>query len=162
MMLTDRLGLPADMGKLFAYVDEWWDGKGRPGRVKREEIPLAVRIVQVARDAAFQRMLGGVDFDARVIHDRAGKAFDPGIAGELADDAGEIIGLDDRGSAWGATLVCEPRPRMTLGGEAIERALAAMGDFADLVSSTSSVTLEAWRSWLRRRPPGAASMQQRS
>lgn len=134
IMLTDRLGLPADIGKLFAYVDERWDGKGRPGRVKREEIPLAVRIAQVARDAAFQRMLGGVDFAARVIRSRAGGAFDPSIAGELADDAGEILGFDDRGSAWDATLACEPSPRMTLGGEAIERALAAMGDFADLVS----------------------------
>jgi HD-GYP domain-containing protein (c-di-GMP phosphodiesterase class II) len=134
MMLTDRLGLPPDVGKLFAYVDERWDGKGRPGRAKREEIPLAVRIAQVARDAAFQRMLGGADFAAQVIHDRAGKAFDPSIAGELADDAGEILGLDDRGSAWDATLGWEPSPQMTLGGEAVERALAAMGDFADLVS----------------------------
>jgi HD-GYP domain-containing protein (c-di-GMP phosphodiesterase class II) len=134
MMLTSRLGLPADIGKLFAYVDERWDGKGHPGRVRREEIPLAVRIAQVARDAAFQRMLGGVDFAARVIRDRVGKAFDPGIAGELANDAGEILGLDDRGSVWDATLACEPSPRMTLGGEAIDRALAAIGDFADLVS----------------------------
>jgi HD-GYP domain-containing protein (c-di-GMP phosphodiesterase class II) len=134
MMLTDHLGLPPEIGKLFAYVDARWDGKGRPG-VRREEIPLAVRIAQIARDAAFQRMIGGVDFAARVIGDRAGKAFDPGIAGELADHAGEILGFDDRDSAWDATLACEPSPRMTLGGEAIEQALAAMGDFADLVSN---------------------------
>jgi len=135
VMLTDRLGLPADTGKLFAHVDERWDGKGRPARSKRDEIPLAVRIAQVARDAAFQRMLGGVDFAARVIRDRAGRAFDPDIAGLLTDNAGRVLGLDDRGSAWDATLACEPSPRMTLEGEAIERALAAMGDFADLVST---------------------------
>lgn len=134
MMLTDHLGLHAEIGRLFAYVDERWDGKGRPGRSKRDEIPLAVRIAQVARDAAFQRMLGGVTLAARVIRDRAGKAFDPDIAGVLADDAGEIVGLDDRGSAWDATLAREPSPRSTLADESIESALAAMGDFADLVS----------------------------
>jgi HD-GYP domain-containing protein (c-di-GMP phosphodiesterase class II) len=135
MMLTDRLSLPADIGRLFAHVDERWDGKGRPGRSKRNEVPLAVRIAQVSRDAAFQRMLGGVDFAARVVRDRAGKAFDPDIAGLLTDNADMVLGLDDRGSAWDATLGCEPSPRMTLKGKAIERALAAMGDFADLVST---------------------------
>jgi hypothetical protein len=41
-MLTDRLGLPAAIGGLFAHVDERWDAR-------REAIPLPVRIVQVAR-----------------------------------------------------------------------------------------------------------------
>jgi HD-GYP domain-containing protein (c-di-GMP phosphodiesterase class II) len=135
MMLTDRLGLPADIGKRFAYVDERWDGKGRPRRSKREEIPLAVRIAQVARDAAFQRMLGGVDFAASVVRDRAGTAFDPDVAGLLTDNAGMVLGLDDHSPAWDATLACEPNPRVALEGEEIDRALGAMGDFADLVST---------------------------
>ena len=135
MMLTDQLGLPSDIGKLFAYVDERWDGKGRPRRSKRDEIPLAVRITQVARDAAFQRMLGGVDFAASVVRDRAGKAFDPDIAGLLTDEPSVLLGLEEHGSAWDATLACEPSPRRALEGEAIDRALGAMGDFADLVST---------------------------
>ena len=134
MMLTNRLGLPEDIGMLFAYVDERWDGKGHPGRSKGDELPVAVRIVQVARDAAFQRMLGGVDFATRVIRDRAGGAFDPDIVGLLSAHAGEILGPEVHGSNWDAALACEPNPRFTLGGEAIDRALAAMGDFADLVS----------------------------
>jgi len=31
-MLSERLGLPAAVGALFAYADERWDGKGIPGR----------------------------------------------------------------------------------------------------------------------------------
>ena len=65
-MLTERLGLPATFSRLFRYGGERWDGKGIPGRAKREQIPLPVRIVHVARDAAFQRMLGGPEFAARV------------------------------------------------------------------------------------------------
>jgi HD-GYP domain-containing protein (c-di-GMP phosphodiesterase class II) len=133
-MLTDRLGLPAPVSALFAHVGERWDGGGEPGRARRDEIPLPVRIVHVARDAAFQRMLGGSAFAARVVGERAGGAFDPAIAKRLADEAGEILALDDERSAWDETLACEPTPHLTLEDEAIDRALAAMGDFADLAS----------------------------
>ena len=64
-MLTDRLGLPAVGGGLFATLTERWDGKGEPAGTRGEEIPLAMRIAQVARDAALQRMLGGQEFAAR-------------------------------------------------------------------------------------------------
>ena len=79
-MLIDRLGLPSTWGQLFRYASERWDGKGQPGDSQRDEIPLPVRIVHVARDAAFQHMLGGEEFAAGVLRERAGHAFDPAIA----------------------------------------------------------------------------------
>jgi HD-GYP domain-containing protein (c-di-GMP phosphodiesterase class II) len=133
-MLTDRLGLPTSMRGLFAHLAERWDGKGQPGHVERDDIPLPVRIVHVARDAAFQRMLGGEEFAARVIRERGGSAFDPDIAARLADGAAKILALDDDKSAWEETLDSEPTPRLTLEDEAIDEALSAMGDFSDLVS----------------------------
>jgi HD-GYP domain-containing protein (c-di-GMP phosphodiesterase class II) len=133
-MLTDRLGLPASMQDLFAYLVERWDGKGLPGRARGEAIPLPVRIAAVARDAAFQRLLGGSEFAAQVVRRRAGGAFDPAVAVPLADAAGELLALDADASVWEETLACEPGPRLTLEGEAIDRALGAMGDFADLAS----------------------------
>ncbi len=133
-MLADRLGLPETFSRLFRYGAERWDGKGFPGRATRDEIPLPVRIVHVARDAAFQRMLGGPEFAARVVRDRAGGAFDPNIAGRVADEAGAILALDDSASAWTNVLEREPSPHLMLEDEAVERALAAMGDFADLAS----------------------------
>jgi HD-GYP domain-containing protein (c-di-GMP phosphodiesterase class II) len=133
-MLAGRLGLPASMQGLFGYLVERWDGKGLPGRARHEEIPLPVRIASVARDAAFQHLLGGPEFAAQVVRRRAGGAFDPAMATRLADDAAEILALDADGSVWEETLACEPLPRLTLEGEAIDRALGAMGDFADLAS----------------------------
>ena len=133
-MLTDRLGMPTSVQGLFAGFTERWDGKGDPGRASGDEIPLAVRIAHVARDADFQRTLGGVDFAARTIGHRAGAAFDPGVAGLLVDGARQILAFDLEASAWGETLACEPRPWLTLEAQAIDGALAAMGDFADLVS----------------------------
>jgi HD-GYP domain-containing protein (c-di-GMP phosphodiesterase class II) len=134
-MLSDRLGLPRDIGRLLVHSDERWDGKGVPNRIRGEEIPLAVRVAQVARDAAFQWMLGGSEFAASVLHRRAGRAFDPLIAGTLADNADRILALDAATSAWEETLACEPADHLILHGDAIERSLAAMGDFADLASS---------------------------
>ncbi len=133
-MLTERVGLPRSVGPLFNHVAERWDGKGQPGRAEQDQIPLPVRIAHVARDAAFQRMLGGDEFAARVIRERAGHAFDPAVAACLTDEASDVLALEGGESVWDKTLACEPRPHLTLEGEALDRALAAMGDFADLVS----------------------------
>jgi HD-GYP domain-containing protein (c-di-GMP phosphodiesterase class II) len=133
-MLTDRLGLPPAVGALFAHSAERWDGHGQPGRARGDEIPLPMRIVHVARDAAFQRILGGSEFAARTVRSRAGRAFDPSIAKQLGDGAAEILAVEEETSAWDEVLACEPRPQLALEGNAIDGALAAMGNFADLAS----------------------------
>jgi HD-GYP domain-containing protein (c-di-GMP phosphodiesterase class II) len=132
-MLMDRLALP-EVAPLFRHTNDRWDGKGPPGRPRGERIPLAMRIAQVARDAAFQRMLGGEEFAARVIRSRAGAAFDPEIAELYARRAGDIFADDPQASVWSQTLTSEPGPGLELEGKAIDDVLTAMGDFADLVS----------------------------
>jgi HD-GYP domain-containing protein (c-di-GMP phosphodiesterase class II) len=132
-MLTDRLGLPPSVRDLFVHLTERWDGKGEPGRLRGEEIPLSLRIVHVARDAAFQRLLGGDEYAAEVVRKRAGNAFDPEIAALLAGEAKQRLALDPA-SAWVETLASEPAPQLGLSGEQIQHALAAIGEFADLMS----------------------------
>ena len=48
--------------------------------------------------------------------------------------ATEIFAGLAEGSAWDRVLAAEPAPGLGLEGEAIDRALSAMGDFADLAS----------------------------
>jgi HD-GYP domain-containing protein (c-di-GMP phosphodiesterase class II) len=133
-MLTDRLGLHPSVAHLFAHVAERWDGKGMPGRAIGDEIPLPMRIVHVARDAAFQRMLGGTERAVDVVRRRAGHAFDPEVVAALADASEEMLALDPSVSAWDQALGSEPGPPVILAGESIDNALAAIGDFSDLVS----------------------------
>jgi HD-GYP domain-containing protein (c-di-GMP phosphodiesterase class II) len=133
-MLTARLGLPASVQGLFAHLTERWDGKGFPGRAQRDAIPLPVRISHVARDATFQRMLGGDAFALSVVRKRAGGAFDPAIVARLGTHAAEIFDVDAAASVWDETLAREPTPHLFLHDESIDQALAAMGDFADLAS----------------------------
>jgi response regulator RpfG family c-di-GMP phosphodiesterase len=133
-MLTERLGLPSGIGALFARASDRWDGKSLPGGSTRgSEVPLSVRIVQVARDAAFQRMLGGEELAERVVRQRAGHAFDPEVAAALVARPADILAVDP-GSCWDETLAREPGPHLVLQGSAIDEALAAIGDFSDLVS----------------------------
>ncbi|MGH9224136.1 MAG: HD domain-containing phosphohydrolase [Acidimicrobiales bacterium] len=133
-MLTERLGLPASINPLFAYFAERWDGKGQPNGVKGEDVPLAVRILHVARDAAFQRMVGGDEHAMGVIRDRAGGAFDPAIARCLAEHGSDILALDADESTWDPVLAEEPAHRLSLESETIDVALEAMSSFADLTS----------------------------
>jgi len=133
-MLTERLGLPASIKPLFAHFAERWDGKGEPAGAKGDVIPLAVRIVHVARDAALHRALSGAERAADVIRARGGAAFDPVVASCLVDNASEILALDEHASAWHQILDAEPSNPKTLDGEAIDRALEAIGSFADLTS----------------------------
>jgi HD domain len=69
-MLADRLGLPGSVHGLFVTLTERWDGKGQLRRAKREEIPLAMRIANVARDAAVQHLVDGVERAASVVRAR--------------------------------------------------------------------------------------------
>jgi HD-GYP domain-containing protein (c-di-GMP phosphodiesterase class II) len=133
-MLTERLGLPRDVQSLFPLLTERWDGKSQLGRAAGEAIPLPLRITHVARDAAVQSLMGGEDRARQVIRERAGHAFDPEIAMLFVAEAESLLAPSSVESAWDETLAYEPSPHRFLKGGEIERALAAIGDFADLVS----------------------------
>lgn len=131
-MLTDKLGLSTGVSELFAFESERWDGKGMPHGVAGEGIPLSVRIAHVARDAAFQHLLGDAGFVGEVIGRRAGGAFDPVIAKLMAADAPEILDAGSEASLWHLILASEPKPWLILDGGGIDQALAAMGHFSDM------------------------------
>jgi HD-GYP domain-containing protein (c-di-GMP phosphodiesterase class II) len=132
--LAQQLGAPPSVPGLLAHLTERWDGKGPLRRAKGEQIPLPMRIVHVATDAALQRLVGGVDHAVRLVRERAGHAFDPEVAACVVEGAGELLVLEEGASAWEEVLALEPPPPLVLEAAAVDRALAAMGNFADLVS----------------------------
>jgi HD-GYP domain-containing protein (c-di-GMP phosphodiesterase class II) len=134
LLFSDRLGLPAGIGQLFGQISERWDGKGEPGLAAGDDLSLAMRIVHVARDAAFQLMLGGPDFAVQVVRERAGHAFDPLVSACLVDQAPGILAIDEDASLWSTILAAEPSPHLNLDDQHVDQAVAAMGDFTDLVS----------------------------
>ena len=74
-LLGERVGSPDSVPPLLAYLLERWDGQGPLGRAKGDAIPLPMRIVAVAIDAAFQRLLGDPVHVLRVMAERSGRAI---------------------------------------------------------------------------------------
>jgi HD-GYP domain-containing protein (c-di-GMP phosphodiesterase class II) len=134
-MLCDRLGMRRDVRDLVRGFTARWDGHGNPRGFGGEQLPIALRIVHVVRDAMFQCLLGGTDHALKVMRSRSGKAFDPDVATALAEGIPEILTFDHPGSVWAEMLAQEPGEKLRLRGAEVDRALGAMGDFADLISS---------------------------
>ncbi|MCV2489550.1 LuxR C-terminal-related transcriptional regulator [Geodermatophilus sp. YIM 151500] len=129
--LAVRLGLGDGVVRSLAHAYERWDGRGLPDRLAGEAIPLPVRVVVVARDAVLWQRLTNDGTALDVLRRRRGRAYDPAVV-----DAVLTRGLpaEAGGSVWDDVLRAEPEPVRRLGTDALERALAALGDFADLRS----------------------------
>lgn len=82
---ASRVGADRAAQLLVRWHHEWWNGAGYPDALRREEIPLAARILRVAdsyaalTDARPFRAAMTEEAARREIIDRAGIEFDPGV-----------------------------------------------------------------------------------
>ena len=76
---------------------------------------MALRIVTVAHDAAYQAMIGGEEHAALVVRERAGHAFDPEVADVFSRNASDTLTTGhDTSTVWTSVLEAEPKPHLTL------------------------------------------------
>ncbi|MEA2409474.1 MAG: hypothetical protein QOC77_35 [Thermoleophilaceae bacterium] len=132
-MLAERMGLPEPVQQDLLMANERWDGKSFLKRAKKDEVPVSVRVVQIAECASVYRALGGTEAATAVVRERAGGAFDPELAATFAEHAEELCG-DQPESAWEAVIDSAPDGRRPLGDAQADAALAAMAEFVDLKS----------------------------
>ena len=132
--LADALGFEPEVRRDITEVYERWDGKGFPSRIPAVRVSVPARVVAVAEAAEIFARLEGPDAARAVVTERAGHAFDPEIAACFAAHAGAILGALDRDDLWADMLAAEPGTPARPDPEALERALRAVGDFADLKS----------------------------
>jgi putative nucleotidyltransferase with HDIG domain len=82
---VSRVGADRAAQLLVRWHHEWWNGQGYPDALRREEIPLAARILRVAdsyaalTDARPHRSAMTVEAANRQLSDRAGIEFDPAV-----------------------------------------------------------------------------------
>lgn len=134
-LMSDRLGMPEGFARMFYFFTDRWDGQGLLRRASADEIPMALRTAMVARDIAYQRLIGGDEHALKTVVKRGGHAFDPVIVETFARNADEVFeaGRPEE-SAWEAALAAEPTPHLFVEDDGVDRALAAIADFSDLLT----------------------------
>jgi HD-GYP domain-containing protein (c-di-GMP phosphodiesterase class II) len=142
--LAGRLGLDAAVVESLAHGYERWDGAGFPDGLAGEAIPLPVRIAVVARDADLVWHSRPAELDA-LLRARRGHAYDPTVVDAFARSGRGLLAAAEASDPWPAAV--ELSGDRVLRGEPLERALSAVGDFADLKSP-----------WLRGHRAGVAEL----
>ncbi len=80
-LLGARMGLSGQVQLALRHLYERWDGNGMPGELRGTQVPLAVRLMQVAEDADVACQYGGIALASSTLARRAGSGLDPEAAG---------------------------------------------------------------------------------
>jgi HD-GYP domain-containing protein (c-di-GMP phosphodiesterase class II) len=132
--LASEIGLPAAVQEAVAAAYEQWDGKGWPGDLKGEAVPVAARVSQLAEFVEVAHRSGGVDAAVALARRLAGSQFDPNVAACFSSAADTILDGLEQASTWDDVIAAEPVLSRPLSGGELDDALGAVADFVDLKS----------------------------
>jgi HD-GYP domain-containing protein (c-di-GMP phosphodiesterase class II) len=132
--LGEELGLSDDVLDALGAAYEQWDGRGWPGELKGDDVPLPARLAQLAEFVEVANRVGGVDAAKALARKRGGKQFDPALAKVMTTEADMILAGVDSVTAWDAVIDAEPALAITLSEASFDVALAAIASFVDLKS----------------------------
>ena len=132
--LGEQLELPDDVLDALGAAYEQWDGRGWPGQLKGEEVPLAARIAQLAEFTEVAFRVGGASAAENLARARRGKQFDPALADVIVHHAEAVMSGLDAVATWDAVIGGEPALAVVLSGDRFDSALAAIANFVDLKS----------------------------
>src|SRR5919201_2308791 len=132
--MGEQLALPEEVLESLGAAYERWDGRGWPGELSGEEVPLAARIASVAEYLEVASRVGGVEAARQLAREWSGAQFDPAVSDLIEREADVILsGLDTVGT-WDAVIEAEPALAVMLSGERFDAALLAVANFVDLKS----------------------------
>ncbi|WP_243400133.1 HD domain-containing phosphohydrolase [Arthrobacter glacialis] len=131
--LANRVGLDHGMPAILNNTFERWDGKGLPAGKSGVQIPLEMRIAQLADTAEVFLRTAGLEAATATVADRRGTQFDPAVADLFCERAKELTAGLLELDPWPAALAAAPHDAPLTDAE-LDAVLAAIGDFADLKS----------------------------
>jgi HD-GYP domain-containing protein (c-di-GMP phosphodiesterase class II) len=131
--LAARLGLDRAVRDCLAQTFERWDGRG-PLRMRKEQTLLTSRLVSFADVIAVFHREHGIDAAIAVARKRSGTQFAPELVTLFCRDAHALLDGIDTPNAWESIIRAEPALATAVGEDALDRALEAIADFADLKS----------------------------
>jgi response regulator RpfG family c-di-GMP phosphodiesterase len=133
-MLAEQLGLPDEVLAAVAGTYEQWDGRGWPGELEDEGVPIASRLAQLAEFVEVAHRVGGVEAAREIARKRAGKQFDPTLAELVCAEADMLLSGLDSVATWDAVIDAEPALAVMLSAERFDEGLLAIANFVDLKS----------------------------
>ena len=132
--LARQLGLDDAVQVAVGGSYERWDGKGWPGDLRGEQIPMAARITQLSEFVEVAHRIGGIGAAIALARKRSGKQFDPHLADVLCTNSEAVFGDLDETRTWNQVIAAEPSLGVRLFGDDVDAALLAIADFVDLKS----------------------------
>jgi HD-GYP domain-containing protein (c-di-GMP phosphodiesterase class II) len=129
-----QLGLPDEVGAGLGGAYEQWDGRGWPGDLKGDGVPIASRLALLAEFAEVAHRVGGLEAVVELAQQRSGKQFDPALAKLICDEASMILADLDSAATWEAVIEAEPALAVVLSTEQTDTAMEAIANFVDLKS----------------------------
>jgi HD-GYP domain-containing protein (c-di-GMP phosphodiesterase class II) len=132
--LADQLGLPSTTQEALGSSYEQWDGRGWPGELEGEAIPVAARLAGIGEYVEVAHRVHGVPAACDLVRRERGKQFDPQLADAFLGAADIVLGELDMIDTWQAVIDAEPTLAVTLDDDAFDATLTAIADFVDLKS----------------------------
>ncbi|MEW6581595.1 MAG: HD domain-containing phosphohydrolase [Actinomycetota bacterium] len=165
--LGEQLELPAEVLDALGAAYETWDGKGWPGTLRGDAIPLPARLAQLAEFVEVAHRVGGVAAVRALVRERRGGQFDPALCDLLDAGAPELLSDLDTIATWTAVIEAEPALGVRLRSEQFDAALRAIANFVDLKSPymlghAHAVAELASRAAIEHRLPELASTMRRA
>lgn len=132
--LGEQLGLSDAVLAALAGSYERWDGKGFPGDLAGNDIPIGSRVAQLAEFVEVAHRVGGVDAAVEMATRRSGKQFDPALVAVFIADVEKVFHDIDELASWDVVVDSEPALTGRLSAAECDSALAAIARFVDLKS----------------------------
>jgi len=138
--IARKIGFEEPVAQAIHSLDEHWNGGGYPDGLRREEIPLFARILNLAQTLEVFQAHRSAEAALEVARKRSGRWFDPDLvrAAESLDRQGLLWKGLDQERAIDEVLALEPEERrMPADEETIEKICQA---FAEIVDAKSPFT----------------------
>jgi HD-GYP domain-containing protein (c-di-GMP phosphodiesterase class II) len=132
--LGEQLGLPDAALDGLGGSYERWDGKGWPGELAGDAIPITARIAQLAEYVEVAHRTGGIGAATSLASRGAGTQFDPRLSALLCANADVILSGLDVMNTWDAVIAAEPALGVRMSPDEFDTALLAVATFVDLKS----------------------------
>ena len=129
--LARHIGLGADVEQTLAFTFERYDGGGLPAGASGDEIPIEMRVAQLADVAEVHHRMYGVQGAVAMAKSRRGGHLDPTVVDAFTADAEAVFPVpgDD---PWDRALTIAPDAETRLDAPRLDTLLTAIGDFVDL------------------------------